>query len=373
MQPLPSKWKIRTEAWRQLSEAYAAGLDIWVSGASGSGKSSLVLDFFKGKAFTYFSGSNFESLKQVIKHFVTLLRGSKPKSADLTQLVWHLNELEFEAKHYLVIDKLELFLRAQPEFITDLLQVREALSRPLYICLIGEASCAGNPDSFSFAPVEVELSPYTKEETKQILKGLYRDMSQTLFESCFKAVEQRLSLETRQISAYKFTFAQLHASASTLEGKPMGILGKLITDILNQKKFVGKSFQSPLLKLSRQCKLLLAAAFLCSRTPASADVRVFKKIAIRSKAKTHLVAPKFFEVERMLAIFDVLASLNSSIAQRHSLELLASLKSLNEQGLIGFKGSDGLTQKMICLIDLEQFKLVCDSLEIRSSDYLLIN
>lgn len=372
MQTSPPKWKIRSEPWRQLSEAYAASLDIWVSGASGSGKSSLVLEFFQEKPHTYFSGSNFETLKQIVKHICTLVGGNKPKSADLSQIVWTLVDAEFMPRHYVIIDKLELFIRTHADFITDLLQVREAIGIPLLICLVGETSCAGYPGSLSFFPIEIELAPFTKEETKAILKSFHRDMSSTVFDSCFKQVEQRLSLETRQISAYKSVFAQLaQAIRSQSDVKPASNLAKTTSELLGQRRILSKPLHSPLMKLSRQCKLLLAAAFLCSRTPASADVRVFKKTAKRDRTKTQLIAPKYFEVERMLAIFDVLASLNSSLPQRHTLEQLASIRSLQEQGLIGFKGSDGLTQKMVCLVDLEQFKMLCDSLEIRSTDYLL--
>jgi hypothetical protein len=368
MQPLPAKWRVRSDTWRQLSEAYAAHLDLWVSGASGCGKTSLVLDFFEGKPHTFVSGSNFENLKQIIKHLCSVLLGTKPKSIDLAQLVWMLQQQQVE--HYLVIDKVELFVRTHPDFITDLLQVREASCLSLQFCLVSEASCLGSPGTLTFMPAEIEVAPYSKEDSKAILKTLHREMPASLFDSCFKQVEQRLSLETRQISAYKFVFSQLHSSLTGQAGRPLSSLVKAAHDLLGQRRVVlSKSLQSPLVRLNRQCKLLLAAAFLCSRTPASADVKVFKNIAKKDRTKAQLVAPKYFDVERMLAIFDVLASLHSS--QRHSLELLASVRSLQEQGLLGCKGTDALTQKLICLIDLEQFKQLCEALEIRASDYLL--
>jgi hypothetical protein len=99
-------------------------------------------------------------------------------------------------------------------------------------------------------------------------------------------------------------------------------------------------------------------------------LQIFKKSSGR-RDKGKVGQPNKVSVERLFGVYDILTSLHSSAPLTHSMEVLATIRSLKEQRLIEFNGADGFTQKVVCLIDVDLFRKLCEDLEISVSDYFI--
>ncbi|KAJ3124551.1 Jouberin [Nowakowskiella sp. JEL0407] len=358
---------------------------VLVCGPRQSGKSHLVTALVKvlprSSLSAYINASQYTSPRALFEAIIDNFTGTDPHKngyktytridtmADFLKCLIDIISVDEEWSRYIIIDNAEK-LRQTPDLISQFLRLQQTTNRKICVILI---STHGPEDfstfAFGLSLPTLTVPPLTKHESLLIISqdcppthspDLYKSFASLLYDF-FRAPSQYLD-ELRYHTKTLFPLYIQPIENGEVKEEQVGRLAKHMEKILRPamdkmylrdvtlkefSNFSGRSDSTQIqqtvrydLELPFFTKYLLIAAYLASYNPQKLDSRYFSRVGDGKKRyakdkvlkkKQHLLGPKPFPVERMLAIFYSIIdkSMEHTIDIQSQIASLISLKLLH--------------------------------------------
>lgn len=396
------KWETRSEEWRCMSAAIGQEKNIYVWGASGCGKTSIVKDAMQD------SGVNFVYIN-CIAHFnyKSVFRNILEKYLEVKQILGigvkdpHKCALALRGVDrtdeifYVVLDKAHKIIAIDPLVIARLLEISRISACNIKYIVITESYSETlfiHPDTIDreFSPAKIFLPEYTPAQLNKILRKDYNYGPDQDFQGFFDIISQILLPYTTKIFHFRTGFQKafemyLNLSQMTSHEKLFHLVARELGNIetsLYQKFNSQREYQQG---LSTEAKILIISGFICSKNPPRLDNILLKGKRRTEKRKARQeyssqIPPEKFSLQRMQAVYSILLHLHQNCTTQIILNTPIETPSfcslvntlLQKRIFILISKKDPLGQeKLMCTAEYEFCLGLASSLGIKLNEYVI--
>lgn len=325
------KWSIRNEIWKSMCESLNIGNDIYIWGASGTGKTSLAKDAlsYVSLPFTYINCIEFFTIKSLFRKiregYLEFLGIDNNKFQDLHKFSLSLKGVEKSSEiYYIVLDKAHKLIKLDVLLINRLIEVSRISECNLKYIIITDSYVEEifvHPDTIDrdFTPAKIFINEYNSNQLSKVLRNEFPYGSDQNFIEFFDCVCQLLKPYTNKIFHYRSAFNNNKAYEIFLKlpnsvNDKIFIIAREIGNIevsLFQKFKLQKEYQH---NLSAEAKILIISGFICSTNPPRLDSILLKGAKKTEKRRIRKefdcpVVPEKFSLQRLQGVYSIILHL----------------------------------------------------------------
>jgi len=324
-----SKWNLRPENWQEVICGISDAQDLYLWGASGTGKTSLAKDalselevpsFYCNCVLNYEFRMIVDQLKEnYMQDFLGIDTG---RHKDLMKLTIELQRAKNKTnKYYIILDKVDRLFRDDVLSIHRLCELRELSDANLHFILISEVFVDEifiDPEAIDrpFNPLQVFFRNYTLDQIFAILREYFPDGKDSDYFAFSNIVASIFQPYTSRLYHYKYAFS--HSYNKFLDSLAQKGVEVAKTETLREIEYLQNKIFQKIQKpqtadfgMSLNEMLLSIAAFVCSKNPPKTDKAMLKAARLTKKRRSTQKAQESnevvkFSLQRLLAAYSVL-------------------------------------------------------------------
>lgn len=401
---LEEKWSVRSAAWTQILESLSSGDNVYIWGASGTGKTLLIKDSFLEYSlpFTYINCVEFLAFASLFKRikiaYFEKIGIENIRTNDPHKIALYLKDSAYQNPfYYVILDKAHKLLSIDVLIIQRLQEFVKLAQRNIRFVIITESFAEElfiHPDTIDrdFTPIKIFLEEYDPTQLSYILRRQYSYGSSKSYDNFFEIVSKMLFPYTSKIFHFKAAFNKAYELYLSLESshpheKLVTIVARELGNIeasLFQKFRCQKEYQHG---LSVEAQILIVSGFICSKNPPRLDSILLKgkkkneKRRARQEYSESLI-PERFSLQRLQSVYSILLHLHQDCKNNELLStpietpLFCSLvNTLTQKKIFSIvtKKEPLGCEKFMCTAEYDFCSSLSDSLGIKLSEYVLDN